>query len=416
MYTIIAAKGIKNVSQARWADVDVSADTVATLFRDYRVIYLTLTAGFLPDPIFVNLEVFKTSYNTFEGTVDEMLTDNGATTFETVAALPVIETNFIEYSDMFRAGYSMEVTGRNQHPSSVMPPADKVDICIQRNNPQTDMVDVFNHCLITVNGFYHMTDTDGEYLYVYDGGKSNYRSRRNTIGMVSFKNIGGIKQVPITEDMIYRQTTGQSRFYDKTYIKLNEDVSNKTVLLVLGGYLVLPTPGVFYQNSPNNFGLSLGRLPLIERYYESKDCIDYDSLGIDSSNKNPSMINVAQFYSDECISKYLTHSQTFFVIVDTPHFFTNKYYVESSPIPGTYVCGFEPKYPMVLGRGKMPEYWSRFEIDRYALDIVDGNLHRRVFTELDDDTKNNVSDSDQPVPNTYNSQAYLLEIGSDIHL
>lgn len=413
MYTIVKAEGIKNKVQSRWGDIDVSTIAVSELYIQYRVVYLTLTAVFLPDPIYVNMDVFRLKYNSFDGTVEEMLTDNGSTTFETVSEIPLKQTKYVHYSDMFRAGYNIEVTGRNAHPSAELPDVDKVDLRISRSNPPTDMLDVYRHCLITVNGFFHQTDTDGDYLYVTDGGRSNYKSRRNQIGMVSFKDIGSIKQVPITKEMIYKQK-GSSSYHDKTYIDLkNEDLTNKTVLLVLGGYLVFPEPTVFYPTGNNAYAISLGRLSLIERYYESFDSIDYESLGIDHSSTNTSLINVAQFYSDVVIEKYLTMSQSFFVIVDTPELFMNKHYIQKTPIDGVYISGVRPSYPLVLGRGRMPEYWVREENKQYAIDVVDGKLHRRVFESAFPSDITNVGDSDQPVPGTYNSSAYFLEIGSD---
>lgn len=412
MYTIVKAEGIKNVIQSRWGDIDVSTIAVSELYIQYRMVYLTLTAVFLPDPIYVDMDVFRAKYNSFGGTVEDMLTDNGSATFPTIDEIPVKQTKYIHYSDMFRAGYDIDLTGRNAHPSALIPEIDKIDLRIARLNPPTDMLDLYQHCLITVNGFFHLTDTDGEYLYVYEGGKSNYKSRRNQIGMISFKEIGKVKQVPITKEMLYRQQ-GQSSYHDKTYIQLNEDVTNKTVLLVLGGYLIFPEPTVFYPTGNDSYALSLGRLPLIERYYESFDAIDYTSLGIEHSSTNKSHINIAQFYSDQVIEKYLTMSQSFFVIIDTPEIFINKHYVQKTPIQGVYINGEKPDYPLVLGRGRMPEYWYRKENGQYAIDVVDGLLHRRVFQSAFPTDIKNTGDSDQPVPGTYNSSAYLLEIGSD---
>jgi hypothetical protein len=413
MYTIVKAQGIQNKVQTRWGDIDVSTIAVSELYIQYRVVYLTLTAVFLPEPIYVDLDVFRLKYNSFDGTVAQMLDDNGSTSFPTVDEIPIKQTKYVHYSDMFRAGYEIDVTGRNAHPSANIPDIDKIDLRITRLNPPTDMVDFYRNCLVTVNGFFHLTDTDGDYLYVHEGGKSNYKSRRNQVGMISFKDIGTIKQVPITKDMIYKQL-GSSSYHDKTYIDLkDEDLTNKTVLLVLGGYLVFPQPTVFYPTGNNAYALSLGRLPLIERYYESFDSIDYTSLGIDHSSTNTSMINVAQFYSDPVIEKYLTMSQSFFVIVDTPELFMNRAYIQKTPIQGVYISGFKPTYPLVLGRGRMPEYWVREEDKQYAIDVVDGRLHRRVFQSAFPSEITNVGDSDQPVPGTYNSTAYLLEIGSD---
>jgi hypothetical protein len=135
-----------------------------------------------------------------------------------------------------------------------------------------------------------MTDTDGEYLYVKDAGKTNFISQRNTMGLWSFRQIGKIKHIPITLSMIFKQAN-DSRFYEKTYIKLNESVEGKTALLVLGGYLVLPDAGVFTHVGNDTYSLDISRLPIAERYFDSFKDIDYTSLGLDNSGVSTKTIN-----------------------------------------------------------------------------------------------------------------------------
>ena len=101
MYTIVKAEGIKNVIQSRWGDIDVSTIAVSELYIQYRMVYLTLTAVFLPDPIYVDMDVFRAKYNSFGGTVEDMLTDNGSATFPTIDEIPVKQTKYIHYLVQF---------------------------------------------------------------------------------------------------------------------------------------------------------------------------------------------------------------------------------------------------------------------------------------------------------------------------
>lgn len=412
MYTVVTAMGVSKEPQARWGDLNLTALAVFEIFNSYREVYLTLSANYTPDPIYVNLEVFRVKYSSFEGSLEEMLEDNANATFETLTTIPIKETKFAIYQDMFRAGYKVNITGRNSTPDSGIPREDKIDLRIFRDQPATSMQDVRDYCLINVNGYYHMTDTDGEYLYVLDGARSAHKSRHNSIGMLSFRNIGKLAIIPITASMIYKQSSG-SQFYDKTYIKVPTPTEGKVALMVIGGYLVFPDKDTLHPVGNDTFGLNLSNIPLIERYYESRDYIDYTALGLDGSDNNESTINLAQFYSDSVMLKYLTMSQSFVVLVDTAELFTNKLYIGSSRLPGMFTSSFEPMYPLITGRGKVSTYWKILEDGVWSINVTDSYLNRRVFGDLDITKRVNVTNSAHPLDPYYDSSGYLLEIGSD---
>lgn len=414
MYTVVSAKGISKQPQSRWGDIDVSTLAVFEIFNAYREVYLTLEANFTPDPIYVDLNVFRAKYSSFTGTIDDMLTDNGNETFETVPSIPTKGTRFALFQDMYRAGYFIEITGRNSTPDSGIPRENKIDLRIHRDQPVTSMQDVFDYCMVCVNGYWHMTDTDGDYLYVHDAAKSSMKSRHNSIGMWSFRNIGKIKQVPITSDMIYKQSAN-SKLYQKTFIQLDPSIvtTGKTVLLVLGGYLVLPNPEVFHPTGNNVFSITTNRIPLLERFYESRDYLDLDSLGLDASSTNPTIVNTNQFFSDAVLEKYFTLSQSFFVIIDTPEIFTNKLHIENTGFPGMFRSGFEPQYPLITGRGRCSVYWKQLEDGLYSINVVDSYLNQRLFNDLPNNKKLNVAASKPPTGPDIHGSGYLLELGSD---
>lgn len=414
MYTVQSAVGVRKVSQSRWGTVDVSTISVLEIFNTYRELYLTLEANFTPDPIFVNIETFRLKYSTFEGTVEEMFDDNGNETFETITEIPLKTTKFAKFADMNQVGYKVLICGRNSPPEAGIPRADKIDLRIHRDNPATDMQNVYDYCMINVNGYWHFTDTDGEYLYVHEGGKATKQYSHCTLGMLSFAGIGKIKQVAITEDMLYKQQTN-SRLYDTAYFKLPDDVDieGKTVLMSVGGYLVMPDQNTLRQTGERTFSLKLKNLPLVERYYESRNWIDYEALGLDGSSRNESLINMTQFYSDAVMTKYLTMSQTFFVVVDTPELWSNKLFVARKGLPGMYTSGFEPQQPLMIGRGRVGVYWKIQEDGVWTMNVENNYLNRRVFGDLTTGKRVNVADSAFPSRPAIESHGYLLEIGTD---
>lgn len=412
MYTIVSLQGISTAPRARWGNVDYAAIGMYELYMQYRQLYLTVTTNFFPDPLIVDLNDYRTKYMAFTGTVQQFLDDLGQETLKTVPSIPSFKTGTTTYVDVFQNGYKVDLLAPNIHASVDVPKVMRTDARISRDYPATDMRQVYDYCMVSVNGYWHMTDTDGEYLYVKEAGKTNFISQRNTMGLWSFKQIGKIKQVPITESMIFKQAN-DSRFYEKTYIKLNESTDGKTALLVLGGYLVLPDSGIFTQVGNNTYSLDLSRLPLAERYFDSFQDIDYTSLGLDDSTTNESKINLAQFYSDPVMKKYLTMSQSFIVLVDAPELFLNRYQLQQSPIPCNWNSTIEPKHPLFVANGKVAEYVKTFEDGVWSLRTADGWRQHRVLSELGASALTNVDHGRSPMKPVTNTNAMLVELGSD---
>lgn len=398
MYTVIAAFGIEKKHGSRWMDLpSVLALPVEEIFSTYRKVYLTLTAGFLTEPVYFDLDFFRIKYPNFTGTLDDMFIDNGTENIDIVPAIPEIDTKYSQFSDAFRAGYKVSVTVED-------------NLKLYRKN--TDPTDVYKHCLFTVNGMLHKSDTDGEFVYVLKGAISAKLSRRNQLGIWSFKNMSEIRSYSITDNMITKQHD-TSKFSDRAYITIPEDPAGKSVLLSLGGYLVRPHPEVFYKVGDQTYCVVLSRLPILERFFESRDVLDYSSLDLDRTTANPNQINLEQFYSDEVMSKYITLTQSFVIVMDKDNIFFNEEYLNNSNLPGMFIGYTEPKYPLFAGHGKICEYWRTFEDGHYAINVADSSLQNKVFNTVNRKAYPSVSTNNVPSLTHYKSRAYMLELGCD---
>jgi hypothetical protein len=382
------------------------------LYMQYRQLYLTVTSTFFPDPLIIDLNDYRPKYMAFIGTVQDFLTDLGNETLKTVPSIPTFKTGTTTYVDAMQNGYKIDLMAPNIHPTVNLPKVMRTDVRVSRDYPATDMRQVFDYCMVSVNGYWHMTDTDGDYLYVKEAGKTNFISQRNTMGIWSFKNIGKIKQIPITPGMIFKQAS-DSRLYERAYVKLPVSTEGKTALFVIGGYLVLPDSGIFSHVGNDTYSLDMSRLPLVERYFDSFKDIDYTSLGLDNSTTNKDKINIAQFYSDAVLTKYLTMSQSFVVLVDTQEIFKNTYHLEKSPIPCNWRSTFEPKHPLFVSNGKVAEYWKSHEDGIWSLRTMDGFKQNRVLSELGSSSLTNADHGRSPMNPYINSHATLVELGSD---
>ena len=415
MYTLVSGYGIAQAIDFGWKDID-AADLqnvpVNQIFNLYRRLFLTLSAPIFPDPLYVDMEIFRTEHINNTQTLSDMLS---ALSNDALPALDKIiryERKQVRYEDAFRANYKIEVTGPASDPTSAYHPSNKTELRISRRG--TDMQKFFDYCMISVNGFWHRSDTDGQYVYVLDGGKSLIKSKINNVGLLSFDRIGKIKTVPIEESMIYKLDEGDylSR---RAYFDLSgHDTVNKTVFAVIGGYMYLPDPAYVRQYSEHTWMIDFNGVPLLDRYFESLHYLDLSELGMTQYVNDPNQINRKEFYSDDHFTKYLTLKQSFFVIVDAPSIYTSKHFLRHNNYPGMFTTYSEPTYPLITANGKVSEYWKTFEDGHWSVNVHDAWLFHRQAMSIKQSDIISMTDANLPYKTHYNSNGYLLEIGADV--
>jgi hypothetical protein len=667
MYAFVNSVCLPRTTGGQWVEENLSNILVFDIYNTYTQVYLVLSNIHLTENINVDFNVLKPEYSSFSGTLNDLLILIGNNTLPSVPTLPNSSIRYAKYGDAFGSNYSVDITKIGVPQGNSLTNLEKTDLVLNKTVPKTDMELLHTHCLISVNGYFHMTDTDTTYAYVKDGAKSLFKSNKNALGILSFLDIGKLTKVPITEDHIYKQagnsnltsnpvnnrasilipfyvypfdstindwvpevyqlldvltintdlefniiinpnngpgvsadinytnfiaklkTTGakllgyvptgygaditQTKidsintntsywkilypgmngiFFDevgtdvamldfytsvtsyarndgfiklignpgtlidnvffnifdfivtyentnypldtyytsttnynkqvclvygkaldsnevgtllvknamlyvtdsttpwstlptyfsdlitviknynsfagiinttpsytstsnlkaRTYFKLDANITNKTVLLVIGGYLIFPEPNIFWQTGDNSFALNVGMLPMVERYFESNIYLDLSELGLSSEASQPDIINVDELLSDEVLTKWFTMSQSFFVIVDTPNLFTNKIFLKTANMPGMFTSYQEPTYPLMVNYGKVAEYWKVEEDDFWSVNVQDSYFRNFVISTAPLSTL--VAATPKLIPsNTYNnSKGYLLEIGS----
>lgn len=412
MYIYQTALVISKVLGSQWETVDISNVKLVDIYLQYRKTYITLCNVFLADPVHIDLDELRAEYLDSELTVNEFLAFIGNRSLPTLNVIPTLNTRYAYFSDAFRAGYKVIPQNIYESTTAQLPLSEKTSLRLERNNPPTDMQVFFDHCLVSINGFIHRTDCDGKYAYILNANESLFKSKQNQIGLISFYDIGKLEQVPITLDMIHKQPNNVP-MKNKTYIKLNRDTTNKSIMLVLGGYLLFIDNQSLYQINDDTVSIDFTKMPLLERYFESNPYLNLKDLGLPTSSDNESVINVPEFMSDETLTKYLMLSQSFFVLVETSNIFTNKIYLKPSNLPGMFMAHKEPVYPMFVSNGRIAEYWKTYEDNCWSVNVQDSYLKNNVFSSNPIDTLINISDSRLPNQTFYNSRGFLLEIGSD---
>lgn len=409
MYTLVSAIAKPRTGDRRWISVSIGSVALRELLATYSSVIATLNNSFLSANVAFNLSNLTASAALAQ-TFNQFLSANGSTALTTSNTLPTLSPKYAKYADGFRAGYKIEAVARDVSPDVVYPEEDKIDLLMSK--PGVDYSLFFHNCLVNVNGFYHRIDAGAGGVTVRDGMKSQHISHEANIGILSFREMAPITCIPITDSMIYKQRNDQL-MRDRAYVNLGIDVSNKTVMLVLGGYLHVLDPQTFYRVSDKAFAIDFGNLQLVDRFFESRKYIDLSSLGLAVSSRNADQVGIGDLYSDRSLTAYLKLSQTFFVVMDKPDIFVQRQALRAPPTPNLYYGPYLPVFPLIVGAGKVANYWYDFEDGMWSYSCVD-SLHQNYLFRTTD-YKNVGSVSNQRVPGDLErpSYAYLQQIGCD---
>jgi hypothetical protein len=412
MYSLVSAIAKSFSSLGRWESVDISQMTFATLYSEYTQVIATLTNPFLDGQLALNLNDIAGQVGDTSQTFTDFLTANGQNTLPTTTPPPVLAHKYVRYRDAFRAGYDVEPVGPYQAPDAQLPAKDKTYLHITNPNVP-DFTEFYKYCLVSVNGYIHATDADANGCWVIDGTKSLWKSNRNQIGFLNFQGVSTLNFVPITPAMIYKQSPTQA-YANQMRINVGQDITNKGLMLVLGGYLHFLDERTFRRIGQTQILIDFNNLPLFERYHESRDVLDYSALPFQTTTNNPSQIAVSDFTSDANLVAYATMSQSFIVVMDNPEVYRAEEYVQTVAGPGMLVAHAFPDKPLMNGIGKLADYWSVYEDRQWSVRVADNNWNRRVYNTMQNSYWNNIADSRLTQDPVRFSQAKFVVIGTDL--
>lgn len=423
MYRAISMIGVPRGLNKHWVSIVPNSQLVRDLFINYRRVFVELSLNDSLITVWLDLDKLRPTHQNYAASVVNLLIEHGEASLPTQTTAPALEVRTAKFSDAHRARYHVQPVhpqhGLNAHPE------DRSALRLTREDPVTDYITLRNNALFTVNGFYHMADTDGQNgVLLYEAGKSYQKCKQNQVGILSFYNVAAISCIPITPTMVHKRlspemiagTVPVEPYSKEAFIQVSQDLTNKTVFLVLGGYLHTSESTTFSRVADQEFRVDFQNYPLIDRFYESSQYMDLSSLGLSTTNRNYSQISVQELTSDPVLVKYLTLSQSFLVIIDHPELFANRLHIKKTHMAGMYVSYREPMYPIVTGLGRMPEYWSVKEDGQWSLTVHDDVIRPRLYNTTNPLQLASLHDATitDPIDPEIQNPVYFLEIGRDI--
>lgn len=383
MYTYKSARVREPVPRPRWKHRDLANTPLEEIYDLYRSAIVELAHPLYQDTLKLDMWVLKDRFNIRHSRqyLKDFLRGLGNTTLPTTQHFPELEVGYASFVDATQANFDVRPVNTVFNHDVPLPKDSVYDLRL--THPDVDPREMFDTCLVTVNGLFHRTNYTGDSVNALEGAVSFAHAKRYQVGVVNLGTLGKIKTVPIHGQHVSPGNEG-APLSNKAFVELDAgagDLDGKSVLLCIGGYLHLPGEMGIKRSGERTWAVDFANYPHATRYFESLDLIDLRCLTrhLQKSSVNDTQVLVEELYSDVVIRELFALSQSFFVVVDTPELFLERASLEPTGLTGTLITHEPPQYPIKSGTGRFREYWTRFERGRYTLNVEDGLTPHYLF-------------------------------------
>jgi len=369
MYQYVKAVLKERGKNKTWVETDISLLTLSQVFSRFVCGHIEFTNPDIgPGSFYVDLnELRSDSVRFINMSFQDYITAISPHVFPHLSTEPVYETKSILFADARQASFRLQRVDPNDPLGSPSPEL-LTDILVGKDFVNVDHLR--NRALFTVNGFLHRTVSwDEENVLIKAGGQAVFNSKKQTVGAISFAAIGDIQQIEFTDEMI--TSVGSRQPLKKAaYINLGVDITDKSVMVSLGGYLHLEDAVIDVVSlNPGVIRVSLDGIDWVKRVFEMRRHIGIHHLQLSESHTFSKGIVVDELETDVFARRLLTMPQSFAIVVDTPNLWTEKLLISRSTFGCFHESPVEPLFPLITPSGRFLDYWYRNENGNWVLDI-----------------------------------------------
>lgn len=348
----------------RWLLADISTDTCADLFVKYKNIQIAITDIFERE-LTLNLFDYQLELNNYRFTIEHWLDDlddQALTLTKNYPALKVAQAYYIPgclYSG------EIKLTKENTHPSQEVPLDDCTDLVVKYDG--VNMEQLSKNTLWSCNGYYFRSFYSGGFIRLPNAGKAIIKSGRMDFGCLNFEKVGQVTTKPLTKDMIFKIDTSL-KYDSRLHIDTKENLSQKSVGIVIGGYLHL-VDDYLKVTSYSSIAITLNLTNILNRVIQSKQTLDMSFMHLDDLADDS---NVKDILNDNNILQYLISNNSFLVFIDNPYLYKDKIEIDNNSSIGTSITDANLTPSQLIGAyGKAIDYWYTIEANKRCLQYAD---------------------------------------------
>ena len=408
MYVYIKAVLREGAPNSQYREVDIRQLRLDEILKRFNDGYIHLVHSNVTSPFYVpinDLRGMELPYglNKFEIWLGQV----AAIALPTYDEEPIYQTKYVYYSDALQAGFQpTRVFPTTLDFGPEYPPSLLTDLLMTKDGYNAD--DLLGKCLFTVNGMLHNVGYGRSGVVVYGGARTIDVSKRNTVGVLSFEEVGTVETVYLDEGKILG---GQLR--SEIFLKLGKSLRGKSLALSIGGYLHVCDASHAIIDQDN--GIVRINTPLLDIQRRMMRCltrIDLSSLGLTAFDLSDNAIIRSEALNNIILRKYLTLPQSFAIIIDTPHLYAKRNLLAKLPISGYTESATEPLFPLVDSYGHLLEYWRCGNGNQWArISDNEAYYNHELYHTGDTAKQTFITDANDLLGYDYH-QYCTLEIGS----
>jgi hypothetical protein len=348
-----------------WSKIEVNDVSLADLYRKYDDIWLVLSHALWNENKVLNMMNYRTSFDHYAGTLQTWLDEiQGKTLVIAGGEDAMVKRLTIKSYDLWDVGFKVQYFNRGAHPDSAINSNQARDVLATKDG--VDYMELYKNCLFHVNGFVHPADASDSGLCIMDANLNASKAGDNRLGVIDFSELGGFEYIPITEDSLVEHYNAEAS--RKVWVSTEKDISDKTLFLVLGGYLLdigrsCTTAGDHLIN------LEFDGLDIVDMYRRSYKTLDFSTLLKDilvvyeqSPWLNLTVEELRNVYhspefinSPEFMIGLLLNPHSFIIAVNSDKVCLEKTRVMHTNIPGKYVAEEVPEGILKFSNLKLAE-------------------------------------------------------------
>ena len=366
MYVYAKSVLRKKNTDEPWKEVNIANMLLSEIFNNYTSGYIKLTNKYLSKPVYMDLQEFKAmEISTPDLTFNMWLTYMGNATFATNEVEPTYTEGKVTYCDAWQAGYSIRRMNSVNLETENMVDSDLPNLHIMKTAVSEQTLG--DYCLTVVNGYLHFSDTYKNGMKIVDGAKTIDKTGNNQIGLLSFANVGKIKQVKITDKMI-SPTHSTASLSRGLFINLGKDINKYKVMLSIGGFLHFGKNSFSIVNTDEGIiRVDIDSLNIHEKLLMGMQDIEYNESTLGISEHYPSGIVKEKLLSDSSLRHFFTHSTTFVILVETEVISIERKMVDNVKLFSLYEYHTKPTLPLIDYYGRLPVYHFSEQLGKYVL-------------------------------------------------
>lgn len=356
----------------RWIEVDISDKPLKDLFALYRKVEVPVF-DFFGKALTLFLYDFERELKNRDYTLSSWFERIADRRLDLTDGHPSLTFSYANYVPVNYHSSTIKPAKAGYHPSQEVAVEDYDDLIIDIEG--YDPAYVTKHCLFSVNGFVFPSKYQDYGVRVLHAADAVRDSQNMEAGFLNFEKIGTIRQVPITKNMITKIDESKT-WFDRITIDTTEYIGNKTVGIVLGGYLHL-LDDLVKVIGPNTLSLSMRNYNLRERVMNSMKELDLEFMGLDQVNNS---VPLNEFLNEENVVSYLTSKYSFLVLIDNTEMSVDYEGVSSTAMLGTYIIPKDNRLGRLVDHiGKGLDYWPNYECGQWALKTTRFNVASDLY-------------------------------------